>query len=225
MKINVSAVFVLVFLFNSAVLAQEKSSVYDLSQIITFEDTSEEMIEQVKALAGNMSDPVATKERATAILQQVKQGAQINQYDFLWVPYALLRVAYSGSGSGLSEEDELIIALNTVAYLDENGVGEWQYTEQGQFKREVYRTAGNAAAWSLRESNPKRALQLVEQTLQHARPEDTFLQDTHVRILLNLDEKEKAFNVVRQVLEEDPEFVDFQDFLSNEEYLSWLKKN
>ena len=74
MKNVFSAVLVLLLLVNSTVVAQETSSVYDLSQINTTEDSSDEMLKQVKALVGNMAGPVATKDRAIAIIKQVNKA-------------------------------------------------------------------------------------------------------------------------------------------------------
>ena len=205
--------------------AASKKSIYALEYVTTSEDSSDQIHDQVKTLAQGMSDPVVVKERALAILEQVKEGSDISEYDFLWTPYSLLKIAYSGSGSGLAESDELVLALSTIDYLDANGVGDWHYTDEGQFKMEVYRAAANSAAWSLRESDPRQALQIIDSGLEHARDDDMYMLDTKVRILLNMNSAEQAFAIVRDVLEQTPEFGDFQDFRDNDEYLTWAKNN
>ncbi len=205
-----------------------QTSIYDFSAITIAEESDAKVHAQIKSMAQNLSDPVVVKENAVTILTQLQQGSAVSNYDFLWAPYALLKVAYAGSGSGLSPADELRIAQNTVNYIDDlwnRQTGIWHYTDSGQFEMEVYRTAGNAAAWSLRESDPKRALDLIDSSLEHVREEDLHMWDTKVRILLNLGEKNEAFTIVKKTLDASPDFVDFQDFNDNKEYLAWLEQN
>ncbi len=204
-------------------LAQD--SIYDFKDISIAEETASNIQSQIKALAQDLSDPAVVRDTATDLLRQVKAGAQIDEYHFLWLPYALLKGAYADSNTGLSQENEFTVAINTLDFLKSQGnVGDWYYTELGQFKMEVFRTASNTAAWSLRHSDPKRALVFVEEALEHARPEDNHIRDTKVRILLNLGKKDEAYTIVKAVLDEEPDFSDFQDLKVNPEYLTWLKK-
>ncbi|SFO46670.1 hypothetical protein SAMN05428949_5269 [Chitinophaga sp. YR627] len=48
--------------------------------------------------------------------------------------------------------------------------------------------------------------------------------DTQVRILLKLGNKEEAYQIVKRILRTSPDFVDFQDFTTNADYLTWLEK-
>ncbi len=208
--------------------ARDSHSLYDFSTITISDEPDEQTHAQIKAMAQNMADPIAVKEKAIIILEQLQQGSEVSNYDFLWIPYALLKSAYAGSGSGLSKADELTIAQNTVNYINDlwnQQTGIWEFTDSGQFEMEVYRTASNAAAWSLRNSKPKQALVLIDSGLEHARSEDLHMWDTKVRILLNLEQKNEAYMLVKTTLQEHPDFSDFQDFKSNEDYLAWLKEN
>ena len=199
---------------------------YDISKIAIVAQSSAEIHYRVRDLAANLGDPISTKCEVDAILSNVYQGAKIDGYDALWLSYALLKFAYVSSGSGLSEQDDLMAALSVLNYLNDHGVDGWHYTEEGQFKMEVYRTASNSAAWSLRERRPEQALRIIERALPFFRDEDLFMYDTYVRVLLNLEQgQDKAFKIVKRVLKTNPGFVDFQDFSSNQAYLSWLENH
>lgn len=205
--------------------AGESDDLYEFDKVQISDESSANIHQSVKTLATSLADPAEVKIQADAILMQIHQGEEVGEYDFLWIPYALLKVAYAGSGSGLSEPDDLKVALNTLTFLDEYGVGDWQFTELGQFKMEVNRIAANSAAWALRESKPKQALEIIQSALSFARDEDLFMLDTYVRVLLNLGQAEQAYTIVKQTLEENPDFGDFQEFKHNHTYLSWAKNN
>jgi len=199
------------------------SSALDL--IETSDESDDDIRRAVKTLANNTSNSDFVKGQAAQILELVSNGQSISEYDYLWTLYALLTAAYPELENGMQQDDYLKIADTAMHYLDNNGVGTWVYTDAGQFMMEVYRIAGNGAAWTLRGSQPEKALAYIEAALSHAREEDAYLNDTYVRILLNLGEQDRAFAIVKQLLEEQPDFSDFQDFLTNEEYASWLKSN
>jgi hypothetical protein len=69
-----------------------------------------------------------------------------------------------------------------------------------------------------------RALQHITKAKNFIRgPEDYYMYDTEVRILLKLKRKHDAFKIVKTILVENPNFSDFQDFKKNNEYISWAK--
>ncbi len=69
-----------------------------------------------------------------------------------------------------------------------------------------------------------KALTTINNTLPHSRgEEDYYLFDTKVRILLKLNKKIEAFEIVKKILNNDPGFGDFQDFYDNKAYQGWLK--
>ncbi len=166
-------------------------------------------------------------------LKAVDKGARIDEYDYLWVYYGLLKSYVetdpSTFGPG-AREDYIKVARKVLGYLDKKGVGDWVFTPEGALKLEVYREAGNGLAWYLYD-DPKadretlgEALEVIERTEQHiGGPEHYFILDTKVRILSKLGRRNEAFEIVREVLAEDPDFGDFQDFGADQNYLSWLK--
>ena len=58
--------------------------------------------------------------------------------------------------------------------------------------------------------------------MNYARALGLYMRDTHVRILLNLCLEDRAFPIVKTVLDEAPSFGDFQDFYNNREYKQWM---
>ena len=81
------------------------------------------------------------------------------------------------------------------------------------------------SAWTLRESKPTKALSYIELGLTYMRDQDLWMQDTKVRVLLNLNKKEEAYAIVKTVLTESPDFGDFQNFKIDQSYSEWLKAN
>ena len=197
----------------------------DIDLVETSEESDDEVSEAVKLLAQDTSDPIVVQSRANTVLEIVKSGKSISEYDYLWTLYALLSAAYPELENGMEQSDYIVVADTAINYLDNNGVGEWVFTEQGQFKMEVYRVAGNGTAWTLRESDPQRALPYIEAALKYARDEDLWINDTYVRVLLNLDQQAKAFALIKSTLNGDPDFGDFQEFYEDSAYQDWLKSN
>ena len=68
------------------------TSLYDFSTITISEESDPKINAQVKLMAQNLSDPMIVKENAHAILAQLHQGSKVDNYNFLWIPYALLKV-------------------------------------------------------------------------------------------------------------------------------------
>lgn len=196
-----------------------------MSAVVVAEESSSEVRAAVHALSQNTSSARITRTLANEVFALVDAGSAISERHYLWTLYALIRAAYPEVEDGLPQADYLAVADAALQYLHKNGVGSWQFTDQGQFNMEVYRMAGNGAAWALRKSEPERALGYAEAALEYARDEDKWLQDTYVRVLINLKQTDKAFAIVKTVLEEDPDFGDFQDFLGNENYLRWLQSS
>ena len=164
---------------------------------------------------------------AVSVLDIAQGGEAISPDDYLWAQYGqLFAVFYDGAEEPqVGTNDEYVaIAINTLDFLDDNDIGKDRLTAAGQTRLKVYRYAANGAAWILRESDPEQALKLIERGIVYARPQDTYLQDTKVRILLNLDRQQDAFMVVKEVLDENPWFEYFNDFTEDKAYKKWVKK-
>ncbi|MCF6205234.1 MAG: hypothetical protein L3J59_16490, partial [Methylococcaceae bacterium] len=92
-----------------------------------------------------------------------------------------------------------------------------------------YREAGNGVAWELMEratnnADLNKALTIANKTEPYIRDEkDYYILDTKVRILLKLKKEAEAFEIVKDVLSENPDFGDFQNFYDNKNYKTWLK--
>lgn len=54
------------------------------------------------------------------------------------------------------------------------------------------------------------------------RPEFRYLLDTYIRLLLKLERPLDAYPIVRDTLEDDPDFADFTDLKTDTQYLAWL---
>jgi len=194
-----------------------------LKLVETTDESASQVQELVRELSSVRGNATKSTELGEQILALIKKGADINDYDYLWTLYSLIINAGPELDGGMAVKDYLKITDSAMNFLENNGVGDWVFTDFGQFQMEVYRQAANAAAWTLRESKPKKALPYIEAGMQYMREEDLWMQDTRVRILLNMDKKEEAYKIVKTILAEAPDFSDFQDFTSNQDYLNWLK--
>lgn len=210
---------VLCFSFTAYAEQQNKK----FSTIETSEESDDDIHELVKELSGIQNDSSLTWEKGNDILKLLLDGdKEIEEYDFLWTLYTLIVNTDPLKNSDISIEAYLEITDTALHYL-EHRAGEWVFTDLGQFRIEVHTQAANAAAWMLRETQPKTALTYIETAFKHSI--ELYLQDTKVRILLNLNESDQAYSIVQQVLNESPDFGDFQDFVNNPDYLEWLKTN
>jgi len=181
---------------------------------------------------GELVYPKPRKARKLLVeaLRKVSKGAKIDKYDYLWTQYGLLKSAMESGTSKYgpgTRADYMKVAKNVMKFLDHENVGEWQFTELGAFQMEVCREAGNGLGWELMEEGKKlkTALQYTKKAEDCMRgEEDYFIYDTKVRILLKMKKKNKAYTIVKQILNKDPDFGDFQDIKHSKSYRKWLKK-
>ncbi len=199
------------------------------------EESSRE-VHKLIARAATLVHPEPRKARQLIVsaLEKVDRGRRISEYDYLWSRYGLLRSSFEPDtadfGPG-TREDYLRLARSVLAYLEgRDTVADFYFLEDAAFRREVYRTAANGLAWFLYEdagTDPEalaEALHFAEMAEANmVEAGHHFILDTKVRILLRLGRKEEAFEIVEQVLDEDSDFADFQDFLSNEEFRRWRR--
>ena len=218
-----SALLATLIFFSFNVHADSVFQTKQLTLIETTEQSDSDVHELVKELSSVQGEALSSRRIGDQILALVKKKKNISEHDYLWTLYALIIGAGPEFDDGMPLKNYLEITDTALNYLDHNGVGEWVFTDQGQFKMEVYRQAANAAAWALKKTDPKKALAYIELGLGYMREEDMWLIDTHVRILLNLKDTDQAYAIVKAVLAERPLFGDFQDFTTDESYLAWLK--
>ncbi|SDH41245.1 leucine-rich repeat domain-containing protein [Chitinophaga filiformis] len=103
-------------------------------------------------------------------------------------------------------------------------------TSMGAFYREVIRIVANAVAWAMYEvyedqANMEEALTIVNKAVECIEDQsEYYIYDSQVRILLRLGRQEEAWQVVKQTLEKDEYFSNFDDIKETKEYKKWLKK-
>lgn len=93
----------------------------------------------------------------------------------------------------------------------------------------------NQKAWTICTEEPNKTqleigLNLVAKSLQCKAQTQTkimpnYVEDTQVRLLIKLNRTDEAYSIVKWALEKNTDFVDFQEFKTNENYLNWLKNN
>lgn len=201
---------------------------------------SGESDEEVHVLVKEAAQLVYPEPREARVLilnalKKVSDGASIDLYDYLWTQYGLLKSSFETDTSEFGpggKTDYLNVARNALDFLDnETNVGAWPFTELGGFQMEVYREAGNGLAWYLHEGDDdvamlNEALSVINKTEEYIRgEEDYYILDTKVRILLKLDREQEAFEIVRDVLKEEPDFEGFEDFHTNNAYQVWIQSN
>ena len=229
-----------VFLFALIFLWSPMSvwSAADLPEFVYFQvDTSEDSDRDVGALVKEAvqlthEKPEEARRLYIEVLRKVKDGAQIDEYDYLSTQYGLLKSAFDRDTAEFTKRDYMQTAENVLAYLDDStSTGIWEYTTLGEFQMEVYRSAGNGLAWHLAEESDNetqllKALEAVDKAEQYIRGvEDYYIYDTKVRVLLKLKRQQEAYAIVKQVLDEEPGFGGFQDFSANAAYSQWRKAN
>ena len=179
------------------------------------------------------SEPRQARQRLVQALEKVSQGMAIDEYDYLWTQYGLMKATMEAGSADFgpgTQEEYVRVARHVLEFLDEQGnTGEWVYTELGAFRMEVYRTAANGLAWHMMESgsNLEKALVIIDKGIQRASrgEEDNYMLDTKVRILLKMGKKQEAWRIVAEVLDKDAEFGDFQDIRQDPEYRAWKNAN
>jgi tetratricopeptide (TPR) repeat protein len=154
-------------------------------------------------------------------LYKIDRGVDVSEYDYLWIQYGLLKSCFEPDSAEFTHgtvDDYVKIASLVLDFLDETtSTGIWQFTDLGEFQMEVYRVAGNGLAWQQLQlgTHPKQwqeALSTIEKAVAYVRgAEDYYILDTKVRILLKLGRDDEAYQIVREVLQQEPNFIDFQD--------------
>lgn len=97
------------------------------------------------------------------------------------------------------------------------------------YYKDIIRACCNSVAWNITElatdnHELEHALTVLQQGIDLIEiPEQFFLYNTQVRILLKLERKEKAYDIVKSVLTQLHDFGDFQDIKQDADYKTWLQ--
>ncbi|TCN61291.1 hypothetical protein D0809_21565 [Flavobacterium circumlabens] len=107
----------------------------------------------------------------------------------------------------------------------------WHYTEWGKFQKEVIRYANNFIAWQRYENTDDEkllheALKMTETAchyIEDGNKDQLYLYDTRARLLLKLNRKEEAYEIIRTTLIKDKNNPYFEELLNDPDYKIWLK--
>ncbi len=103
-----------------------------------------------------------------------------------------------------------------------------QHELQVPIYEDMHRVSGNLFAWysHVKGDNSPEILQAIELAEKYINGNSTYyyIYDTKVRILLALKRKEEAYAIVDKVLNEFPNFGDFQDIKKSDDFLKWQKE-
>ncbi|ACU63129.1 leucine-rich repeat domain-containing protein [Chitinophaga pinensis] len=171
------------------------------------------------------------------VLSYFSSGKVVDEYNLLYANYGKV-YAYSY----LTSTHKASFPANELQQLMKDSIEHglhtlslvpamiWHFTNLGAFHEEVTRITANSVAWNLHvladsEEELTKALRIIEKAIPYSDSEPYyFIYDTQVRILLKLGNKEEAYQTVKGILRKSPDFVDFQDFKTNADYLAWLEK-
>lgn len=165
------------------------------------------------------------------VLERVYAGAPVTDYNLTYALYGLT-YSYSHWLNNVEDEKEWDIALKKLIEYSHLALcymptDTFFFTDTAAFHREVYRIAGNAYAWwtMMLDGDLEEALAAVELAVINVESDDhNFILDTKVRILLKMGRTDEAYRIVIRVLDKHPHFGDFQDFLENEDFLTWYEE-
>lgn len=189
-----------------------------------------------QAAALTHQQPAAARPHTVVALELAAAGKPIAFYDHCYALYLLLKNGYDGPNSSTfgpgTRADYLRVARRLLDELERSGkVGQWVFTPEGQFYLEAYITAAGGLAWYQYEDAGadaaalEAALVLASKAAAHVQDRAQYwVHDTEVRILLALKREAAAWEIVRAVLEEDPEFADFRDLRADPRYRAWLAR-
>ncbi|RUT69642.1 hypothetical protein D0817_13540 [Flavobacterium cupreum] len=107
----------------------------------------------------------------------------------------------------------------------------WHYTEWGKFQKEVIRYANNFIAWQRYENTDDEkllheALKMTETAchyIEDGNKDQLYLYDTRARLLLKLNRKEEAYEIIRTTLIKDKNNPYFKELLNDPDYKIWLQ--
>jgi tetratricopeptide (TPR) repeat protein len=171
------------------------------------------------------------------VLAYFTSGKVGDEYNLLYANYGkVYAYSYLNSNHKTSFSPEELLELNKAAIkqglhtLDLVPAMIWHFTDLGKFHEEVTRITANSVAWQMHAISDKKediekALEIILKGVAFIEGESHFyMYDTQVRILLKLGQKEAAYQIVKRVLSQSPEFGDFQDIKGDAGYIAWLGK-
>lgn len=171
------------------------------------------------------------------VLAFFNSGKVVDEYNLLYANYGKV-YAYNyltsthKAGFSAAELSELINAAIKQASHTLSLVPAiiWHYTDLGKFHEEITRITANSLAWLMytisdTKEELEKALEIILKGVAYIENgTQYFIYDTQVRILLKLGRTNEAYQIVKRTLAQLPDFGDFQDIKTNDDYKEWLKK-
>ncbi|MBS9767221.1 MAG: hypothetical protein KGV44_06750 [Flavobacteriaceae bacterium] len=192
------------------------------------------LMREANALQNEPEKAVEVYKKAIALMEEAND--EDYDYDNLYANYFVMKYYQQQTGD---KEDKLATeyASNCLDLLMPtiNAGNIWEYTEEGQFQMEVIRVASNTVAWNMMKRTDEmdkleKALGIIDLGIDYindSMPSEyyLYLYDTKVRILMKMNEIHTAYCWVYQVLEEEPNFADFDDIKNSSAYKEWLQSD
>ncbi len=192
------------------------------------------LMREANSLQNDPEKAVVIFKKAIALME--KGNNEDYDYDNLYAHYFIMK--YYQQQTGEEETKQAVKYAESCLELlsDDIRAGNiWHYTEFGQFQEEVIRVASNTVAWNimLNTSDTEKldeALDVIDLGIDYINEDMPseyylYLYDTKVRILMKMNDVHTAYCWVYQVLEEEPNFPDFDDIKNSAEYNQWLKSD
>ncbi len=220
----------------------------DLRNVPTKQDSNDPHWKAVNKTVKKASKALEKSKYAAACksfeqaIEMMSPGRRFSDYDQLFAHYGMLHalgyiVQEADESDALEAAERARLMAKCMLHArkcleltpDPNLV--WHFTDEGEFHKEVIRTASNALAWYLYENQTgahdlEEALSLIEKAISCiTEPHQAFLYDTKVRILLALNRQDDAYPIVNRILANDPDFYEFQDLKTDENYQTWAAAN
>lgn len=197
-------------------------------------------IKEANALMNAKSDKeklVQSLKKYDEVLAFFTSGKVVDEYNLLYAHYGKAYAYYhltANHKDSISAEDMLVLNQAAIQHglrtLELVPAMIWHFTDLGVFHKVVSRFAANMVAWKMHlltsdKSELEKALAIVQKGVDLIQgEEDYYIYDTQVRILLKLERKEEAYQIVKRILALSPNFGDFQDIKQGTDYNNWVAK-
>jgi Leucine-rich repeat (LRR) protein len=198
------------------------------------------LMKEANALMGAKSDKeklVQSLKKYDEVLAFFSSGKVVDQYNLLYAHYGKAYAYFhltANHKDSISVEEMLALDQAAIQHglrtLELVPVMIWHFTELGKFHEEVCRFASNTVAWKMHlltsdKAELEKALAIVQKGVDYIEREaHYYIYDTQVRILLKLERKEEAYQIVKRILALSPDFGDFQDIKQGTDYNNWLAR-
>lgn len=187
--------------------------------------TTSEMIQHAQEL--QYREPL----KAITLLEQAIPliDADEEEYEYLFAHYAIMTTLSRLGNPGDEQYSKAVVYAQKCMNILEPSIQAgsiMHFTDFGKFQEEVIRYATNAIGWNAYQTEDNKdkledSLQLVDLGISYANEDSLYIHDTKVRLLLKLNRKEEAYELIRSTLTEHPIFSDFDDLENDPAYIKW----